>query len=360
MTNNSMLVQITNTTRLHIADSAKPQGARDVNGRKVPFTRTTKAIMPLMIGGANELKMEGVPVINANLLRGRLRRNIATLIFDSLRKRELGASVDFIHLLTSLATSGSPSSAKNLHNALQQSDPVKAFTGKGLKPEGDEYLSTDNRVEYLAAMTSDPFTALFGGGPNLWKSRLITPDFIPNLTLLAQPEFINGKYAHLFDRDPLSVSTPYRLLEYVGAIRGDDVFKHVEMLGRDSKELETWVKIEAGQKTSDEGEDSAPKSNLRNMMTVETVCAGTPFIGEIIIKNEDVSSEVFDVMNGLILVALEALNGEQIGGLVRNGWGRVSVSFASEKNQKQIDAALAYIDSVTVTDIMEAYGVALR
>lgn len=362
--NNVLAVEITNLTRLHIADSANPTGNRRVDDREVKYTNTTSTRVPLILNTQNgeRQRMESVPVINANLLRGRLRRNIATRIFDSMRERGLGISVDLIHLLTTLASSGSPNSAKTLHNAMLAKDPVKEFTGKGLKPEKDDFSSNDTRTEYLKAMTSDPFVALFGGGPNLWRSRLVTPDFMPNITALQKPYLINSTFAEKFERPPMDIENPFVLYEYLGTVRGDDVYANAGRLSNNSNELETWIKIESvgGKKADANEEDSVGKSNLRNMMTLETVRPGLSFIGQIIVKNEDVSEDTFNVMSGLIQLAVNDLHEEQIGGVVRNGWGKVAVSIADGEDQEQIKLAETYLNTVTVESLMEAFGVAVR
>ncbi len=354
----SILVELTNTTRLHISDSAQSQAERTVAGGRLPYTQTTKTRVPITSTSEGEEKqsMYSVPIINSNLLRGRIRRTIAAKIMDSLRDRGEGISVDLIHLLTTLATSGSPSSSKNVHNAMLAKDPVKFFNSSASAPTNEECSSSDFRTDYLVRMTSDPFSALFGGGPNMWPSRLVTPDLLPNLTVLQQPYLINNKYAHLFERPPMTVY-PSELMEYVGSVRNDDVFKNNEHVDPASEDLQTWVKIEISNTGKDE---DVSKSNLRNMMTLQVVRPGTSFIGELSVKNEDVSESIFDVMKGLVLIAIKDLEDQQLGGVVRNGWGKVNLSIAQGDDDACIQKANEYINNVTVSDLMEAYGVALR
>lgn len=365
MQNHAIILEVTNTTRLHIADSATPRSevVRKISSdtgksreERLGFGQTTKTRVPVTVdtdtGPAT--RMSSVPVINANLFRGRLRRIIADMIMDSLRERGMGVSVDTIHLLTCLASSGSPSSAKNIANAMKSNDPAKFFKSKDAEPKSGEFKSQDYRTEYLQAQTSDPFVALFGGGPNLWKSRLITPDLMPDIADLQQPHLINSKYAGVFGRPAMSLYAS-ALTELVGTVRTDDVFTNSRHQDPESKDLQAWITIEA-----DNANKTESKTNLRNMMVVEVVRAGTPFIGEIIIKNQDVNENIFEVMKGLVLIALNELKTEQLGGYVRNGWGKVNVNIAEGSDSEAIHKATEYISKVTVKDLMEAFGVAFR
>lgn len=350
--NHAILVQVTNTTRLFIADSVSNTAERD--GLKYSQTTKTRVPLPYVDDDGERTQMTSVPVINANLLRGRLRRNIADRIMDSLRARGLGVSVDTIHLLTCLASSGSPSSAKNVANAMQAKDPAKFFKSKEADPKGDEFKATDFRTEYLTAQTSDPFVALFGGGPNMWRSRLVTPDLMPNITALQQPGLINSRYNDAFEGETLTVY-PSSLVELVGTVRNDDVFRNTKHQDPDADDVKTWIAIEADNSNKEES-----KTNLKNMMIVEVVRSGVPFIGELMIRNQDVSEKIFSVMKGLVLLALDDLKTQQLGGQVRNGWGFVNVEIAKGEDQDCIDQATAYIENVTVSDLMEAFGVAFR
>lgn len=365
MQNHAITLEVTNTTRLHISDSANPRSevvrkSTTESGKsreeRIGYGQTTKTRVPVTIQGETGpiTRMSSVPVINANLFRGRLRRIIADRIMDSLRERGLGVSVDAVHLLTCLASSGSPSSAKNVANAMKSTDPAKFFKSKEADPKDNEFKSQDYRTEYLVAQTSDPFVALFGGGPNLWKSRLITPDLMPDIVELQQPNLINSKYAGAFGRPALTLYAS-ALTELIGTVRNDDAFRNSKYQDPDSDDFQTWVKIE-----SDNSNKTESKTNLKNMMVIEVVRAGTPFIGEIIIKNQDVNDATFQVMKGLVLLALDELKTEQIGGYVRNGWGRLNVNIAEGADQQAIDKATDYISKVTVKELMEAFGVAFR
>ncbi len=89
-------VQLTTKSRMHIADSANPIGKRTCDSKLVKYTQTTKTGIPVVRmekDGKETASVVHVPVINANLIRGRIRRNIASRIIESIRSRNERASV---------------------------------------------------------------------------------------------------------------------------------------------------------------------------------------------------------------------------------------------------------------------------
>jgi hypothetical protein len=378
MTTHTIFTGITTRTPLHISDSVEP-----TIGKKVKVNQTTKLKVPLLDNG--ETKMERIPVIHSNLLRGRIRRNIAHRIFESLRERGVGISVDFLHLVTSLAVSASPNSVKNLHNALKTDDPI-AFMNGDAKPDKkneDKEFNANSNIsrKHIEAQTSDAFTALFGGGPNMWPSRLVTYDFLPNITDLLEPHLVNNELSRHFDTNPLTAKG-YQLTQVIGAVKTDDLGKNLQYFDPDDKQVSVWIAIDSGATSSkeeksktkqsksakqsvDTGDDDEKqkesKINLRNMMNTEVVAPGVPFIGQFKVKMNGVSEEMLTIMKGLVLLGVDDLNNAPIGGLVRNGWGDVSASMIEDDDYAQArQAALDYIETVMPNQIMEAYGVAFR
>jgi len=311
-----------------------------------------------------KVSMQSVSVINANLIRRRMRSHIANRIMDSFRKRDLGLSIDMVHLLTCLATAAAPSAAKNMTNAMKESDPV-GFYAKKQGIEKGECSANDFRLDYIQKMTSDPFVALFGGGPNIWPSRLVTSDLMPNISSLNTDNFINASLVPYFKEAPVDVPA-YRLSDLVGSIKNDDVLRNPSLVSNKA-ELEAWFKIENQDTARDKGddaEDSDKKMALRNMMAVEVVNPGVPFIGQILVKDNDVDLHTHSVMTGLILLAINDMNETQIGGMIRNGWGNITTSIAfnssDDDTELHLQHARDYIENVTYDDLMEAFGVAIR
>lgn len=371
---NTITVGLTTKSPLHIADAFEGQGAQKLlNEKTLKFAQTTKLKMPIKRANKDktelEINMDGVPVINGNLLRGRIRRNIADRILSSLRDRGEMISVDFLHLITSLATSASPSAAKNLHNAMKSDNTLKFLSDKVAAKTGEVDANSGIRREHLELQTSDPFAALFGGGPNLWPSRLVTPGFLPNIISLVEPHFVNGDLAQKFKATPLNI-LPYYLTQVIGGIRTDNLGENLAYFDADNKEVAAWMAVDShsrdkSDQTVDENgnkvkKEKESKANLRNMMPVEVVAPGIPFIGSIKVADNDVDKKMHDIMTGLILLGIKDISNKSIGGMVRNGWGEMSVDIVEGDNAKMEKAALSYIENIKPMSVMEAYGVAFR
>lgn len=353
--NHTIKVTLTTKSRLHIADAAAKQGK--IGNTK--YSLTSKVGMPIetVVDDHLELRRQLFPVINANLLRGRLRRLIADRLMKSFAERGEEISIDLVHLLTSLSSSASPSSAKTLRNAMLHKDPVKAFNGTALdsgdksvdKDGNPECQATSFKVEDIERQIADPFVALFGGGPNLWRSRLVVPDLFPHTEELNKPCFTNGDIAGDFEG---MVNIPsYQLTEVVSIIKHDDAYDHVDKVP--AKELDAWIRIDSANSSR---ADDEKKRNITNMLAAEAVIPGIPFIGEIEIKQNGATDEVFKVMQGLIKLALNDLDNSNIGSKARDNWGRVDI----KSSDTCVKAAEQYIDGATPSEIMRGFGVSFR
>jgi hypothetical protein len=366
---NIINVMLTTQSRLFIADAAKSD-----SGLKYVPTTTANFLLPVD-GDEGVLSRNQYPIINANLLRGRLRRNIARRIIAATMDRGDGISVDMAHLLTCLATSAAPSSPKTVENALNpevhKGSPRDFF--QSAKPESGECEASNYSMDYDLRSKADPFVAMFGGGPNNWKSRLVTTDFIPNDIRLNRPELFNSVMAEIFTPVGFDTGKYNNTRERVSTVKNDDVAHYAADINESGKigELKFWLELEMGsrevkakkaQAEADGDQDAVKnfsKSNIKNMMTVETVIAGTPFVGRLVVEPRGVSEEVFAAMNGLLLLALDDLCEQQLGGNVRNGWGAVKVEVKTPENNYR-EAAMEYISKVTYEQLKEAFGVATR
>jgi len=358
-------VALKTLTRLHTAAIEKTMNT------KKNLTETTTVRLPVE-NHEGELRHERVPVINANQLRGRIRRLVFQRLKESLRESGKPISVDMIHLLTCLSTSGSPSSARNMTAAMKQVDPQAYMDSKLSDSNKDECSSSNFRLDYIEMATSDPFVALFGGGPNIWKSRLQVSDMLPLLQCIDQdflPEFSAVHADHL-------AIAPFQTLGLVGTVNSDDLYKHPDLMVECLDESKAWIALDYGEtgkskkKKKEAGNDDdnvGSKCNLRNMMAFETVHPGITFGGEIFINTKDVQDEVVaSAMKGLVLLALQDMNDGNFGGMIRNNWGKVKVDTGIEAQDNSltedncISAAKDYIKNFDPQMMMEAFGVAQR
>jgi hypothetical protein len=355
-------LQLRTTTNFHSTPTVNNEGKMG----NTKFIRTTQARVAIVEeNNAGDKRLMQVPCIHSNQLRGRIRRNIAERMLTSMRERDLKIGVDLIHLLTALATSASPSAGLTVANAIKHlpEDPAEYYSKDTYKtPQAGEHSANQWRLEHLNLQTSDAFVALFGGGPNLWQSRLVVNDMLANVTALAGCDFSpNQRLASIFD--PIDIP-PFDLTQVLGSKRSDDLFNGSAKFTDDRDEVEAWIKIDIGsdsrkKKNDSEGEEA--KSNIKNLMAKETVIPGTPFVGSLVVKHEDVSNDMHDVMVGLVAIALEDIDelDQTLGSNARSGWGKFNVSL-TDAYSKQKQAALNYIDTCEPGVIMEAFGVAFR
>lgn len=363
-------LKLTTLSRFHSTPSVDNEGKKMTAGSEIKYTLTTNAgvILDKEDGGTSVAR---VPVINANQLRGRIRRNIAERMFNSLRERNVDVNVDLIHLLTSLATSAGPYSALNVTNALKHTnaagdiDPVEFFNSKTLKSAiGKERSANEWLIDNIALQISDPFCALFGGGPNMWESRLVINDMLPHTVELASNPFLaNHALSKHFVGSEINV-LHYRLTELVGTTRGDDLFKGAARhAGSDPQGVQAWVEIDRASNGRDKkGKDDTKvsKFNLSNMMVKQAVITGVPFINEIIVKEIDTPDQTHQIMVGMMLLGCKDLGTGTLGSQGRDGWGKMDVAFGDKEDQAAIDAAESYIANFDPVELMGAYGIAFR
>ncbi len=267
--------------------------------------------------------------------------------------------------------------ALKYRNKAGEPDPVEFMVGKealakeaAKSPFDDSYF----KLEYVKLMSEEPFVALFGGGPNLWESSLVTPDLMPNIT----PLKINGCIVNdIYDEfSPIDIK-PWECLEYVGIVRNDDLYNFLTGEDVGEPDVDAWIMLNSDDRSNKKGlkekkkkddkekEDAVSerkKVNLSNLTQFECVHSNIPFCGSFIVKQKNTSDEVFKIMQGLVLLGIKDVRTQQLGGLVRNGWGMMDVRMETNGDSDECEnAALNYIEEKVEYDaLMHAFGMTLK
>ncbi len=241
-----------------------------------------------------------VPTINSNLLRGRIRRECANLIFESLCDREETISLSMGHVLTCLSTSGSPS--------------------------GDNII----RYSYLQQARSHLFAGLWGGGANMLRSGISVFDAKPLHHYLLENNYVEYGCRHNV-RDELAVNTQWNKLGHLGLTYVTHQFKKDDVLHFSCPILDKVVtdfnkEVPAYQDAVVQLRKDAKakvKLGLDNMFGFESVMPGVSFTFRMEFKDH-----INDEQVGFILLALDRLKTKQgLGGSTRYGMGRFDFNF---------------------------------
>lgn len=283
------------------------QNGRLVNGdRGFPCARTEHWDQPTIDGDSLS-----VPVLTANSFRGRFRRVAATLVEDQLKAKGQRITQFTYNCLRSGAPFGSP---------------------------GSEIAS----LEEQCMGRNHPFIGVFGGGPRMLRSRLVTNTVWPVLTELQAigvipndipDEYINQRRrAFQCDEESDETESYYRLTQRIFMRRMDDLAQMVDPLAPDvvhqyKRSVDEWQAItrggrnaEAGDEPQDAGGEKGDKNYLdplNRFNAMEIVRAGTLFHFLIELDSNCTPAQV-----GLVLHALRALERERLGGWARLGFGR--------------------------------------
>lgn len=352
--------EITLTTPLHIASP----GGKKINneggfvngGVKEAKPMTTVVSMPIPL--KNPIVIESakddiddkiitridVPTINANLLRGRIRRECASLIFESLCEREETIPLEMAHVLTCLSTSGVPS--------------------------GESIL----RYDYVQMARNHVFAGVWGGGTHMLKSAISVYGAMPIHEYLLENGYTQYGMRHN-EREEASVNPGRNQLGYLGITYITDFFKKDSVLHFECPILEKVItnykdtisdyQDKIIKERLDKKSNGGKKKDLDNMFGMENIAPGVSFTFRL-----EFGSHLNGEQIGLVLLAIERMKKRQgLGGVIRYGMGQFDFNYGLYEvhsdgdyeliddetiNQYKDDAGDA-INNITETDLMDIY-----
>lgn len=293
---NSIQIQLNLTTPLYVAYP-------DNVDKPANISRTTK--LRLMNNG----RLYDLPIYPANGFRGGLRRAAAVRIVEALSAKEGPVPGDLYLGLTCGASSASPD-------------------------------QTPKTVEEIIRARENVYMGLFGGGARLLSSMYRVSDMIPVLQATVEtgavPQYLVELVSAKFQKDgePDRFAGPRDVLSTRTSFRVDDLFTVMRL-----EEIRAYVEspietVLEHQKKVGENETGINRTEIRNMMGLETVAPGVPFYFCI-----DLDKDVTPGQLGMLLLSLQSLFQENaFGGWTRCGFGKVRVN----------QIKLAYDDQETV------------
>lgn len=237
-------------------------------------------------GAANGLK---VPVIAANNIAGRMRRQAAKIILDVLKSKNQKIDLNTYSVLTCGAVNGGAAKSDLTYQ------------------------------EYQAA-SNDPYLGLFGGGPNMVTRRMQVFNALPANAELRDAGYSISHPVHeaIAELKGMSSAACFK--------RGDDIRQMLDvdrMVDNIENFEETFnqrqQEILADLRSKADGLDGDRNSTI-TWTAIEFVNPGVDF---------DLTFQLKDVTPaqvGLFLESLERFAQEAIGGQVRNGFGRITLN----------------------------------
>lgn len=306
--NNRIEGTIRLTTALHCANPDQSVWSDKSNDNRTP-TMQMRLVTP---DG-----MQTIPYFPGNDLRGRLRRKAAALVLDHVTSQRK-VKMELYAGLNCGAISASPES--------------------------------DVTVEEVLRARENVYMGLFGGGTRLLRSRYRVSDMVPILASTIAAGMVpeqygaedNGCFVPTYRSedgskavqgwqllqmtqvlridDVGSAARPNELLSYITDI--DSVVQHqTDTLNAQMKRKADKAAVKAG---SMKAADVAGKTGVRNIVSYQSIMAGTPMYFDL-----DFTDDVSDAHVGFMILALQALVREQaLGGWVRAGLGRFTADLS--------------------------------
>lgn len=308
------------TSPMHVADPI--QYSVDENGYVVRKTAGMGNVIATMrqhiLADGTRVK---IPYFPANDLRGRLRRKAAALVMEALASKGEKVPVELYAGLCAGASGAAPENAVTIEEIKRASENV--------------------------------YMGLFGGGTRMLRSRYSVQDAVPiiNATVKAGlvPEgfgpYENRNLPNSDGSEAVQKSDGHQLTEIRHIVRIDDVTRvmRADELREYVQDAESAVaqwqakvlqnrtdrKAQDDQKANGEETSGLKKSDLANVVSVQSIIAGT----ELYVRF-DLQDTTTQAQRGLLLCALRDLINEQaLGGWIRTGFGR----FAAEHFTAMID-----------------------
>jgi CRISPR type IV-associated protein Csf2 len=239
-----------------------------------------------------------IPYFPANDLRGRLRRKAANIIMDSLSSRSEKISVELYAALCAGSYNAKPDTA-------------------GLTIE--EAIRASRHV----------YMGVFGGGARLIRSGYSVQDAIPIIRATVKAGMVPSGFGEYSEKElprlnGESKGEGWRLLETRKIIRVDDAMRALRV-----SELDVYLEDAAAEvsqyqqgvlknRKDRKEQDEVKKEDIGNMVTVQSIIAGTDLYFHL-----DLSDTLTPAQVGLVLVSLRDLFNEQaLGGWIRAGYGK--------------------------------------
>lgn len=346
---------LTAITPYHLAHANVP-GQVDDNGAprvlrggtaKIPCTMTYK--MPVRIAADEGSGRAYIPTIPSTSLRGRIRRAAA----DLFKKRFIASS----QMLD-----------RKSYHVLQ----VLSFGAQGINRAGI-------RPADMTRAANDLYAGVFGGGPALWPSTLVTPDALAitretvelgllpataAATAVGAPAAYECTFAHPFvSRDDLlqfldpmapQVIENYaetfmawqELVQENQAVRSqgrkdaaaDAKARKAAKAAKSAEPSITAEVTDAGEATAKPAEktEKAKKISIVGQAAVEAVIPGVSFGFEMTVRGSAAQC-------GMIVAALQDVFGSDkgLGGFVRNGYGRFAAHLSMKLDNEQSTLLIA-------------------
>lgn len=316
------------------------------------LTRTYR--MPLAQSGLGELDGRkagpSVPILPANGLRGRLRRQAANVFFELLAKRGEKLSLEAYHV----ATCGAPSGV----------------------PDG-----TQMKLSETVACMAHPYIGLFGGGRRFTRGSLSVGTGYPVHELTLSAGIVPEDYREMAVVGTGQNYDTNRLTTNIFFTRKDDLITfamsgaraHIdnadEAIAEWLSTLDTNRKRKETEKA--EGGEASKKQSLAGVSATEVVLPGVPMHATLIVD----TAHIGDAGLGLLIHAITGLaNCGQHGGkgsvglgkftmqataggqslVVRDENGRYDANFDNPAVAAAVDAWASYSESVTAENFSTA------
>lgn len=319
------------TAPMHVADPI--QYSLDSRGYVVRKTAGMANVIATMrqniLADGTRVK---IPYFPANDLRGRLRRKAAALVMEALAAK--GEKV-----------------------------PVELYSGlcagaSGAKPENNV------SIEEVKRASEHVYMGLFGGGTRMLRSRFIVSDGVPIINATVKAGLVPEKFGPYENcalpisngSEAVTESDGHKLTEVRHIVRVDDVTRVLR-----SDELRAYVqdaenavaqwqanvlknradrKDQAEQSAAGEETDAIKKTDLANVVSVQSIIAGT----ELYVRF-DLHNTTTHAQRGLLLCALRDLINEQaLGGWIRNGFGKFTAEHFTASLDDEAFAPFEYDD----------------
>lgn len=324
---------ITTTSSLHVASFSEDWRMKDGNRQLVrdtgnvkgkPITRTQRRPIMLSKSTQENLDLPGVvelPIFPSNDMRGRLHRESAKILFNHILEQDQTMNDHTFNGLSCGAFSGKP----------------------------DNTLITLSEIE---AVSNHMHMGVYGGGPRLHKSKLVTSDWLPivdvSLSTGAVPSTIAGINAEDYVKTRANgapVKYMSDICHIVDLVRKDDV-ESMSSVHYAEKVIENYREVlnahqdavqenqSKRKKAKEENGDAVKKDTIVSMSGFECVNIGASFYSYLGLP------DMTDAQIGFVLESLAKLFTKgRFGGNTRYKTGSVSVqAFLTENGEKISDA----------------------
>lgn len=266
--------------------------------------------------------MQMIPYFPANDMRGRLRREAATLILDYITA-----------------------------NAKVTPELYQGLMGGSVTTS----LESDLTIEEALRARDNVYMGLFGGGTRVLRSRYATNDLIPVLqdtidagcvpASFGEAGVLKGRIGDgvtgpLTGYHMVEARTSFHIDDVANFTSAEDLEKYIDDAVNSVGRLQVQSLSDGAKRKSDKdaakageihADDVSKKKTLRNMFAVESIARGTSMY-----FLTDMTNGVSDAHVGLLLLALQSLVRKQnLGGWIRAGFGRYTADLTLTRNDQK-------------------------